>query len=173
MTNPSPLYVQVRSGAIDPGRPTQPNEPTQDTSAQPLVSNPPTRWGDPVVLDSSTGQLRPVGASDTSASIFGALIQSKPTTSFVWPPVGYANGLTDVPTTGDLGVMRKGHIGVRVQGSTAPVRGGNVYVQTTAVAGIPVGTISAVSSANNFQWLNAQFDASGIDAEGNSAIVIF
>ena len=164
--------IAGRTGASAPGTLTRINQPKEVVSGLALSSNPPTRFGDAVVRDSSTGNFRPVGAADTTSNVFGLLVKPYPATSTVWPPVGFASEVTGVNPNDTLSILREGYISVQVQGATAPVEGAAVYVQTTAATGIPVGTFSAVSSASNFALTGAEWAVSGVDAQGFGEIRI-
>ena len=153
-----------RTGSVAPGVLTRVNQPHEVVSGLALSSNAPTRWGDAVVRDASTGQFRPVGASDTA--IYGLLVKPYPATSLTFLGSSFASEVTGVNANDTLNILRDGYIAVQVQGATAPVQGGVVYVQTTAATGIPVGTFSAVSSASNFALANAEWAVSGVDAQG-------
>ena len=166
MTNFQYDVIGGRPGSAAPGTLTRVNEPHEIVSGLPLASNPPTVFGNAVVRDASTGNFRPVGSADVTANVYGLVV--KPfgaQTSTSWPPAGW-NTTSTVSATDTLSIGRMGYFAVQVDGATAPVQGGAVYIQTTAVTGIPVGSFSAVSSADNFQWVGAEWAVSGVDSQG-------
>lgn len=160
-----------RRPSATPGDLTRPSIPFEIVSKLALTATPPTVFGNPVAVDATTGHIRPIGAGDTTANIWGALVRVFPTQSTTYPNPDFTSAGT--PSTTDiLSVMRKGYIAVLVKGATAPAHDGAVYVQTVANTGLPVGCISAAAdSTNNFIWVGATFTGS-IDANGYSEIRI-
>lgn len=160
--------IQFKAPSVFPGDLTRPTAPFTTETAVGLTGNFPTVFGNPVAIDSATGHVRPIGAGDDTADIFGAVVRVFPTQSASYP--NSAIGAGTPSTTEPLTVLRDGYIGVKVLGATAPVKGGAVYVQTVANGALTVGGISAAAdSTNNFVWVGAQFTG-GVDANGNSEI---
>lgn len=160
--------IQYKAPSVFPGDLTRPTAPFTTETAIGLSTNFPTVFGDPVAIDSTTGQVRPIGAGDDTADIFGAVVRVFPTQSASYP--NSAIGAGSPSASEPLTILRDGYIGVKVKGSATPVKGGAVYVQTVASTGRPVGSVSAAAdSTNTFVWVGAQFTG-GIDANGNSEI---
>lgn len=161
--------VAGRTSGAFPGALTQPNQPKEIVSALPYASNPPVRYGDPVVL-LSNGNIRPVGAGDTMAGVtlYGFLVLSYPTQQLVWPPIGFSNIVGGVPTGDTLSVLREGYIAVQV-GSGTPAIGAPVYARTISHSGVNtvVGSLDAAADgANNFAITGVEWAKNGVDSNG-------
>jgi hypothetical protein len=146
---------------------------SQPWAAFPQVqsSTPVTIYGNPCVL--TTTGVRPVAGTDTSATpIYGAVAFQDFTTDTSYPPTGFIWPGGPSAFASQLSILTSGTIAVYVAGtSTAvPVAGQPVYIQTTAVTGIPVGYLSATSSVDNFAWPGAKWAVSGVDENGFGAI---
>lgn len=155
--------IAGRQGGSFPGVLTRSNLPTEVVSGEPLSTST-IYFGNPVVRDSSTGLFRSFGASDTVA--FGFAVKPFPATSAVWPPAGFTFP-EQASTNQTLNILRQGYIAALVLGATAPVQGGQVYVQITADTGIPVGSISAAADGGKAIAISgATWASSGVDSNG-------
>ncbi len=98
-----------------------------------LSTNPPTRYGDPVAYDPTTGYIRPIIAGDTAASVIGFLVRPFPTQSAdpAWPNDPLSNSGTPAipPTNGIADVLKAGYINVAVAGAALATKGSPVYVR--------------------------------------------
>jgi hypothetical protein len=147
-----------------------------------LSTNPVTRYGDPCAYDATTGNIRPIIAGDTAASVVGFLVRPFPTQSPdpAWPNdnpgvTGTAPGIPN--TRGICNVLKAGFISVAVVGTTLAVKGTPVYVRVAgATSGTnAVGDIEAAADAtpaNTIKLANAFFRGPQ-DANGNCEIQVF
>ncbi len=112
-----------------------------------------------------SGAFVPLDSSDTDdTKIYALLVRSYPTNS-AQDPLGTATP----PTSGIVDGLRRGYMTV-VNCAGTPVKGGKVYVRTSAPAtGQPVGGIEASSSTGNVLVTKATFMDAG-DASGNVEI---
>jgi len=92
----------------------------------------PTAFGIPVLIDSSTHQIRMVAATDT-AGVYGLLVRP-------YPAISSTDGLgTGTPAaSGPCDVMRRGYMAVKVYGTTAAAKGGIVYVWANTATGVHI-----------------------------------
>ena len=147
-----------------PGNPSRPGTPTEIEQNIINTTTPPLRYGEPVKMDSATGQIKPIQAGDTTAAIYGVLVRPFPSNSGTSPL-----GTSTPPTSGMCDVMKSGYINVKVNSGT-PVRGGAVFVRTITGTDTVIGGIAGASDgANTFTWVGAYFTG-GVDASGNSEI---
>jgi hypothetical protein len=146
------------------------------------ASGAPTTYGVPVVPDgylgtaviNTAGQMRTILTSDSGSAVqgifpYGILVRPFPTQSPNWPndPLGTSTP----PTSGACDVLKAGYVAVLLTGSTAAVKGGQVYVYTSASSGANVlGGITA-SATNAVAWGGAYFTGAA-DASGNVEIAI-
>jgi hypothetical protein len=135
--------------------------------AQLLASNPPTAYGLPVVVDPATGAIRPVGAGDTAANVYGVLARPFPTSGNGTDGLGVSTPSTIRP--GD--VLRRGYVAVLVNGAAVAAKGGTVYVRIASPgSGKPVGGFEAAADgANTIQLTTATFTGAA-DSSGNGEI---
>ena len=159
-----------RSQGAYPGELVSELQLSEIVTGRSLSSNPPTVLGNAVAFDTASGNFRPIGAADTTASVIGATVRAFPIYSGAnWSDQTFG-ATPSIDPLSELSIAREATIGVQVAGATAPVRFGAVYIQTTAVTGIPVGAYSTTSSADNFQWVGAEWATSGVDANGYGTI---
>ncbi len=146
-----------------------------------LSTNPPTRYGDPVAYDPTTGYIRPIIAGDTAASVIGFLVRPFPTQSAdpAWPNDPLSNSGTPAipPTNGIADVLKAGYINVAVAGAALATKGSPVYVRVGgATPGTnQIGDIEAAADAtpaNTIKVPNAYFRGPQ-DAMGNSEIYVW
>ena len=135
-----------------------------------MTTNPPTSYGVPIAIDATALQVRPIGAGDPAANVYGFLVRPYPTNgNQINEPIG-----TGTPATvGTCNVMRRGYMAVKLNGATNATKNQPVYVRiaggTTAK---PVGGIEAVADAtpaNTIALPNAYFMGPS-DAAGNVEI---
>lgn len=155
----------TRMPAGIPGDVSRPGASTTIETAIVLGTNPPLLYGIPVAVDASTGKIRPIGAGDTVANVYGLLVRAYPSNSS-------ASGVGDSvpPTSGIADVLKKGYMSVKVNGSTSPVKNGSVYVRTVTGSDTVIGGFSAASDATNNFVLTGAYFTGGMDANGNSEI---
>ena len=120
-----------------PGDVTRPSQSTIEPG-QIDSGTPPTKYG--VFIKLVSGKVQPLAASDTAAVIYGLLARPFPTTA-AQDPIGTATP----PTSGLCDPMVRGYMTVALKLGTA-VKGGAVYVVTTAGGSVAVGDI--VTSAS-------------------------
>ena len=125
-------------------------------------------YGNAGVLDGTTNAFRGYIAADASDSVlslpFGALVRSFPYQT----PAGASNasqglGAATPPTSGLVDVLRSGLImGQLNVGSTAPVKGGRVYIWCAATSGDHIqGGYETEASSGNTVELDARFTYNG------------
>jgi hypothetical protein len=98
----------------------------------------PTAYGVPMVVDNTggnVGNMRTLNSGDTT--IYGALVRPFPTGAA--PQSGQLNssgiGTSTPPANGPCDILRFGYMNVLLSGTTAAVKGGQVYVWTAAASG--------------------------------------
>jgi hypothetical protein len=133
----------------------------------------PTAYGIPVVVDQTggnVGNLRAVASGDTAAVIYGLLARPYPTQSPIWgsDPIGQAVP----PTQGSCDVLRSGYMTVLLSGSTAAVKGNQVYIWTAAPTGTHItGGFESTNPAGSGILLTGAVFMGPADANGNVEIV--
>lgn len=133
-----------------------------------MTTNPPTVYGVPVAIDATAKQIRPIGASDTAASLYGFIVRPWPTQgNSINEPIGTATP----PTSGLVNVLKRGYISVQLNGATAAAKNGSVFVRiANASAGKPIGGVEAAAdSTNTIQFATAYFMGPA-DASGNAEV---
>lgn len=149
-----------------PGAVTRVGAPTTIEPNIILGTNPPLLYGIPVAIDPSTGKIRPIGAGDTVANVYGILVRAFPMGSS-----GNALGAAVPPTSGAIDVLKAGYINVNVNGSGTPVKNSVVYVRTVANGGNTIiGGIEAASDSTNSFALTGAYFTGAKDANGNCEI---
>lgn len=135
------------------------------------ATTPLLEYGAPVILDANGA--RRVAASDTTADAeSGFSVRPMPGTDLNYGLTngGAANpafGSGTPPNVGEIDVMRKGFIGVKIGGSVAAAKNGLVWVWTAASSGTHVqGHVEASDpGGNGFAMTRARFrgpaDANG------------
>ena len=132
----------------------------------------PTAYGIPVVIDQTggnVGNIRMVASGDTTGVIYGLLARPFPTQSPVWgaDPIGAAVP----PTQGVVDVLRAGYMTVLLSGSSAAVKGNQVYIWTAAASGTHiVGGFEATNPSGNGILLTNGIFMGPADASGNVEI---
>lgn len=135
------------------------------------VSGRPTTYGVPLVVDNTggnVGNMRTVAAADAAADVYGILVRPFPTTGAnANDPLGTGT-IAQQQNSGD--VARIGYMTVLLSGSTAAVKGGQVYIWKAAPSGphIQGGFESTDPTTNGFP-IPAVFMGPA-DANGNVEI---
>ena len=124
----------------------------------------PTAYGLAVQIDSSTHQVRIVADPDTSA--YGFLVRPFPTNSGT-----DGLGTSTPPLTGICDVLKRGYMTVKLGGSTAAVKGGAVYVWSSADSGAHVkGQVEAADPSTDGFLVARSYFMGPADADGNVEI---
>ena len=150
-------------------------------SVEPVLidpTNPPTAYGQPVLIVTASNGVRPFAAGDTSVTvIWGVTVRPFPTQASSGTAFGGAAiGSITPPTTGAADVLRAGYIMGKIPaGSTQPVKGGAVFVWCAATSGSHIqGGFESVASGGNTAALDTtryQFNGPA-DANGNVEVCI-
>lgn len=128
-------------------------------------TTPPLSFGVPVKMVS--GKIQPIATSDAATVIYGILVRVYPTSGNGTDGLGVAVPNKAFPAD----VLVSGYINVKVNGATAPLKGGIVYVRVaTAAAGKPIGGIEAASDSTNTVIMANSYFTGGVDANGNGEI---
>lgn len=147
-----------------PGAISRAQAPTNIEPNTILSTNPPTAYGVPVAVDASTGHVRPIGAGDTSALIYGFNVRPFPTQS------GNTLGVSTPPTSGETDVMTMGYMTVKCNYGT-PAKNGTVYVRIAANgANTIIGGIEASSDTTYSVVVTGAHFTGAMDANGNAEI---
>ncbi len=152
---------------------------THPASIEPALTNqtnPPTRYGDAVIVDTATNTVRKFIVGDTATRIYGTLVRPFPVQdassagNYGAQALGNAVPPTGVQVVQD--VLRTGYMLTQVVGS--PAKDGAVYIWVAAASGNHVvgGFESASGGASTVLVSNARFNGPP-DANGVTEIVIF
>jgi hypothetical protein len=150
-----------------PGALSRPGAPVTVEPNVILSTNPPTAYGNPVAVDAASGHVRPIGAGDTAASVYGFLVRPFPIESGTT-----ALGTATPPTSGACDVAKLGYMTVKVTNGT-PAKNSAVYIRTVLNGAIPaglVGDVEAVADGTNTFVLPGAYFTGAADANGNSEI---
>lgn len=132
----------------------------------------PTAYGIPLVVDQTAGNVgnvRAVAAGDAAGVIYGLLARPFPTQSPIWgsDPIGQAVP----PTQGSCDVLRMGYMTVLLSGSTAAVKGNQVYIWTAAASGSHItGGFESSNPGGSGILLTGGLFMGPADANGNVEI---
>lgn len=140
--------------------------------ALPNAANPPTLYGEVVMVDAATNSVRKITAADTGVvRIYGTVARDWPTQQTQQTSMNTTPGSGTPPTNRALSIMRWGYVMGRVNGT--PTKNGTVYVWVAASTGAHVqGTFETAASAGNTATLvNATFNGPP-DVNGICEIVI-
>ena len=152
---------------------------THPASIEPTLlnqTNPPTRYGDPVIVNTADGTVRRLIATDTAVTrIYGVLVRPFPTQqttssgNYGAAPLGDAAPPTGVQVVQDT--LRLGYILSKVVGT--PTKDGAVFVWIAATSGnnIQGGFQAAASGGNTVAITNARFNGPP-DANGVTEVVV-
>lgn len=167
---------QYRMGAGFPGDVNR----THPASIEPCLideDDPVVAYGYPVLVDAVTQGVRGMVAGDDSVTtIWGVAVRPFPFQQQAATNYG-AVGLGDAtpPVDGVMDILRSGYIMTRIPAGQSPVKGGAVYVWTSASAGDHIqGGFEAVDGGADTASLDAakyQFNGSP-DASGNVEICV-
>jgi hypothetical protein len=140
------------------------------------VTGAPTAYGVPLVVDATAGNvgnMRTLAAGDINNAAqgivpYGVLVRPFPTGSSQDPL-----GTSTPPASGPCDVLKSGYVNVLLNGTTAAVKGGPVYVWCAASTGSHVqgGFEAALSGGNTLTYPGAYFTGPA-DANGNTEIAI-
>jgi len=137
----------------------------------PDPTNPPTFYGQPVVVNSATGCVRAILATDSAlTAVYGITVRPFPYQQTQAQSLTQPFGGAIPPTKQAIDVLKSGYVIVGVYGAT--VKGGSVFVWYAAAAGNHVqGGFEAATSAGNTFQLTANNNAYFNGAPDVSAIV--
>ena len=140
------------------------------------LTNAPTAYGQPVVIDATSQLARMLTAGDTA--IYGVLARPFPISSAgsggVVPGTNYPYGAGSVPASGAVDVLRSGYISVVLNtGATNAVKGGLVYVwiAATTTGHAQDGWETSSSGGNTINVPNWYYMGAA-DANGNTEVSI-
>jgi len=147
---------------------------THPASIEPVLTNatnPPTRYGDPVIVDTATNTIRKLIATDTAVTkIYGILVRPFPvqaaSSSGNYGAQSLGNAVPPLGVQVVQDVLREGYGLAQVVGS--PTKQGAVFIWIAASSGNHVqsgfeasatgGSTIAITNA----WFNGPPDASGV-----------
>jgi hypothetical protein len=162
-----------RMGAGFPGDVNR-THPASIEPAYPDSTSPPQYYGQPVLVSSSSHNVRQFSTSDTGVTYaYGCVVRPFPTQQTT--TANYSGGITlgtvaQPPTNQALDVLRSGYIMAQLGDGTltGAVKGGTVYVWCAASTGHHVqGNFEATASAGNTAQLDSRFTFNGVqDANG-------
>jgi hypothetical protein len=136
-----------------------------DPTVEPQIidaTNPPTAFGQPVVIDGTSLNARRFMTGDLAPAVYGILVRGFPMQMGTY--VSSHDFGPGIPQAGEVGdVLKRGYIGVAVKGSTAAVKNGLVYVSTVD------GSVQAGAGANQVVVGGAYFTGAA-DSYGNAEI---
>lgn len=127
-------------------------------------------------INAANGRFRPIGAGDTDADVYGLLVRTFPGSAVTdWNKQGLGQSVP--PASGkprNTSVMIRGFMDVKVNGPTAPVKNGAVFIRVAQGATDPVlqpigGFEAAADGANTIQLTRTRFRGPA-DAYGNTEI---
>jgi hypothetical protein len=123
-----------------PGAPNRIGAGNTTEAAIIMRTQPPTFYGQVVVIEPSNGQVRPPNASDPATPAFyGLYVRPYPTHA-----TQDALGVDTPPTQGEANIMKRGYMLVRLFGAGQAAKGAPVHVGTqAAVAPNVIGGITA------------------------------
>ena len=122
-------------------------------------SNPPLAYGTGIVIDETTGKVRPPATGDT---IYGVYVRPYPTQSSQDPL-----GTDTPPKIGEANVLVRGYMTVLLRGADPAVKGAKAYVQST---GATIGGVTAEEDMP-FPGVGAYFMGPA-DADGFTEIAV-
>ena len=139
--------------------------PASPFTAEPNVTSTDIPFGSAAVLDS--GKVRAIAGGDTA--VFGIVVRPYPIQGQTYP--NQAVGVGSIKSGAIADVLKAGYVNVKVQGATAPAKGGAVYVRTVdGGAGLPVGGFEAAADGtDSFVVTGALFNGT-VDASGVAEI---
>lgn len=166
------VAYQYRMPAGIPGENSRPAQSTvEPANVTPNgTTGAPTAYGVPMVIDATTGNARTIaaGGSDAAVNVLagGLLVRPFPTGA-----TQDALGTSTPPTSGVIDLMKRGYMTVLLSGSTASVKGGQVYIWSAAASGAHiVGGFEASNPGGSGFALTGAFFEGAADANGNVEI---
>lgn len=137
-------------------------------------ANPPLLFGSAVMVDrtATNGVRAPVvGDNAAAGSIFGVAVRPFPFQQASGGPAAAYGGEVP-PATGVIDVMKSGYIMVKLNGATAAVKGGSVFVWADVTGGGHInggfeaaatgGSTIGLDASGNRIYFNGPADANGI-----------
>lgn len=139
----------------------------QSTEAALLdTTNFPTAYGVPVAIDATSKGARKIMAGDTAASVYGFYVRP-----YVTQNVNDPLGTSTPPSSGIGNVLKRGYMTVKLNGATAAVKNGTVYIRTAAGTGTIIGGVEAAADGTNtFAIASNTYFTGPADANGNVEI---
>jgi hypothetical protein len=139
-------------------------------------TNPPTAYGQAVMVNPANNGVRPVIAGDSAATfIYGWTVRPYPTMSqtSIAPLTTVNFGGGTPPINGAIDVLRKGYIMLKLGGSAAAAKGSAVFVWVAASAGSHVqGQPEAVATAGSTIALDAARSSFNGPADANGNVEV-
>lgn len=178
------VAISYRMGAGFPGDVSR-THPVDIMPSQIDITNPPTAFGQATILDATSHNIRKLLSTDTGiTSLYGITVRPFPfqqaQTSQNFGATQNASGSNlsvAPPVSGEVDVMVRGFAIVQVgaYGTTAPVKGGAVYVWIAASSGSgstghTQGNFEAAATGGSTIALTGCTWNSGVDANGNAEI---
>jgi hypothetical protein len=168
--------ITFRMGAGFPGDINR-GHPASIQPCQIDLANPPTAYGQAVVIDAASEGVRPIGAGDNALTeIWGVTARPYPiqqsTTANQYGEVPY--GGAGVPTQQPIDVVRGGYVMVQVGIlNGAPSKGGPVFIWFAASGGGHVqGGFEGAAGASTIALSAAYFWNSPPDATGVAELIL-
>lgn len=148
---------------------------THPVSIEPCLIDttlPPTAYGQAVLLDATSHNVRRWNTGDAAGAAFGVTVRPYPTQQASASNFGEATlGAATPPVTGIMDIMRSGYIMVNLPFGGSPVKGGTVYVRVAATSGNHIiGSFEAASDGSNNVALTGCIFNGSPDANGNVEI---
>ena len=153
---------------------------THPASIEPVLTNqtnPPTRYGDPVVVDTATNTVRKLLSTDTAVTvIYGILVRPFPiqaaSSAGNYGAASIGNAVPPVGVQVVQDVLREGYGLTQVVGT--PTKYGAVFIWIAAASGAHVsgGFEAAASGGNTIAITNARFNGPP-DASGVTEVQVF
>ncbi len=152
---------------------------THPASIEPCLTNttnPPTAYGQPVLVDTATNTIRKFLSTDTGVTkIYGVLVRPFPvqagSSAGNYGAQGFGAAVPPLGVQVVQDVIRYGYVLVNVVGT--PTKNGPVYVWIAASSGAHVqGGFEAASSGSTVAITNAYFNGPP-DASGVTELVVF
>lgn len=132
------------------------------------IVNYPTAYGVPVAIDATTHNMRKIKAADTAASVYGFYVRPFPTTTGA---VSDGLGVSTTPVSGIGNVLKRGYMTIQLNGATAAVKGGTIYVRTVTGTGTIIGGVEAAADGTNtFALTSNSYFMGPADTNGNVEI---
>jgi len=153
---------------------------THPASIEPVLidaTNPPTAYGQLVVVDATTEGVRPIGAGDSALTDgYGITVRPWPQQQAAATNYGAAPfGSVAPPASGIMDVLKQGYIMVVCNNAAAnpPVKGQPVYVWYAASSGNHVqgGFEAAATSGSTFELPSDVTWQGGVDANNVAELV--